>query len=54
MSITSPTAQERRPANLAALYQTLKEMAASTKSSVPTTKERPILDQGPVLVIRGK
>ena len=58
MSITCPTAQEQRPANLtanlAALYQTLKEMAASTKSAIPTTKERPILDQGPVMVIRGK
>jgi hypothetical protein len=52
MISTSPTAQEQRPANLAALYQTLNEIAASTKSPVP--KERPVIAQGPVLVIRGK
>ena len=54
MISTSQTAQEQRPANLAALHQTLKEMAASTKSAIPTTKERPVVIQGPVIVIRGK
>jgi len=58
MSSTSPTAQEQRPANLAAnlsaLHQTLMEMFASTKSAIPTTKERPVVIQGPVIVIRGK
>ena len=52
MSSTSQTAQEQRPANLAALHQRLQEMAASTKSSVPTP--RPVVVQGPVLVMRGK
>ena len=54
MSSTPQTAQEQRPANLAALQQRLQEIAASTKSSVPTTKERPVIVQGPVLVVRGK
>jgi hypothetical protein len=54
MSSTSQTAQERCPANLAALHQTLKEMFASTNASVPTAKERPVVIQGPVIVIRGK
>jgi hypothetical protein len=54
MSSTVQTAQERRPANLAALQQRLQEMAASTKSPLPTTKEKPVALQGPVLVIRGK
>ncbi len=52
MISTSPTAQEQRPANLAALHQKLQEIAASTKSSVPTAK--PVVVQGPVIVIRGK
>ena len=52
MSSTPQTAQEQRPANLAALHQRLNEMAASTKSSVPTP--RPVVAQGPVLVVRGK
>ena len=52
MTSTSQTAQEQRPANLAVLQQTLKEMFASMK---PATKERPsVVLQGPVLVIRGK
>ena len=51
MISTSPTAQERQPANLAALQQRLQEMAASTRS---TAKERPVVIQGPVIVIRGK
>jgi hypothetical protein len=42
---------EQRPVNLAALHQKLQEMAARTKS---TAKERPVVVQGPVLVIRGK
>ena len=54
MSSTCQTAQEQRPANLAAnltaLHQTLKEMAARTKP-VP---ERPVIVHGPVIVIRGK
>jgi hypothetical protein len=58
MSSTPQTAREQRPANLAAnltaLHQTLKEMFASTKSAIPTTKARPVVLQGPVLVIRGK
>jgi len=54
MSSTCQTAQERYPANLAALHQKLLEMAARTKSSIPTTKERPVVIQGPVIVIRGK
>ena len=52
MSRIPQTAQEQRPANLAALQQTLKELAASTKS--PGPKERSVVLQGPVLVIRGK
>jgi hypothetical protein len=54
MSCTSSTTQERRPANLAALQQSLQEMAANTKASAPTTKDRPVVIEGPVLVIRGK
>ena len=54
MSTICQTAQEQRPANLMALQQTLKEMFANTKSSIPTTKERPVVIQGPVIVIRGK
>ena len=52
MICTSQTAQEQQSANLAALHQKLQEIAASTKSS--TAKERPVVVQGPVLVIRGK
>ena len=54
MSCPSQTAQEHLQANLAALQQSLQEIAANTKSSVPTTKERRGVLQGPVLVIRGK
>ena len=54
MISTSQTAQDQRPANLIALQQTLKEMFARTKSSIPTIKERPVAMQGPVIVIRGK
>ncbi len=54
MSSTSQTVQEQRPANLAAnlsaLHQTLKEMAARMKP----VAERPVIVQGPVIVIRGK
>ena len=50
MTSTSQTAQT----NLAALHRGLKEIAASTKSSVPTTKEKPVVVQGPVLVVKGK
>ena len=54
MNSTCQAAQEQQPANLAALHQTLREMFASTKSAIPTTKERPVNKQGPVIVIRGK
>ncbi len=54
MNSTCQTAQEQQPANLTALHQTLMEMFASTKSAIPTTKERPVVIQGPVIVIRGK
>ncbi len=54
MSSTPQTAQEQRPANLAALRQRLQEMAASTISSAPSTKERPVVIQGPVIVIKGR
>jgi len=54
MTSTFQTAQEQRPANLAALHQRLQEMAATSKSSAPITKERPVVLQGPVIVIRGK
>ena len=53
MSSVAQAAQEQRPANLTALHQTLKEMFATTKSAIPTTRERPVV-QGPVIVIRGK
>ena len=52
MTSTPQTAQEQRPANLAALHQRLQEIAANTKSSVPTT--RPVIVQGPVIVVMGK
>lgn len=54
MSSTPQTAQEQRPANIAALRQLLQEMAANTKSSIPTDKERSAIVHGPVMVIRGK
>jgi hypothetical protein len=50
--MTSPSAQEQLPANLAALRQSLTEMAASPKSTAPTTNQRPV--HGPVIVVRGK
>ena len=46
MSETFQTAQVQRPANLAALRQTLMEMAANARSSAP--KEKPVIVQGPV------
>ncbi len=52
MSSTPQTVPEQRPANLAALHQSLNEMDASAKSSAP--KERPVIVQGPMLAIRGK
>ena len=52
MTSTPQTAQEQRPANLAALQQKLQEIAANTK--LPAPKERPVVLQGPVIVIRGK
>ena len=58
MNSTCQNAQEQRPAtlaaNLTALHQTLKEMFARTQSSIRTTKEKPVIVQGPVIVIRGK
>ena len=40
MSNASQTAQEQRLANIAALYQSLKEMAAKTKAAAPRARER--------------
>ncbi len=55
MTSTSPTiAQEQRPANLIGLQQTLKEMFARTKSLIPTPQEKPVVVQGPVLMVKGK
>ena len=51
MSSTPQTAQEQQPANLTALHQRLQEMV---KSLIPTTRDRPVVIQGPVIVIRGK
>jgi hypothetical protein len=53
MSETFQPAQKRRPANLAALRQGLQEMVANRKLSA-TTKERPVIVQAPVMVVRGK
>lgn len=44
--MNNPTAQDRLPANLAVLRQSLKEMATAM------TKEKPV--QGPVLVAKGE
>jgi hypothetical protein len=52
MICTSQTAQEQQSANLAALHQKLQEMFATTKSSATPTK--PVVMQGPVIVVRGK
>ena len=58
MSSTSQPAQEQRPANftanLTALHQMLREMFARTQSAISTTRERPAVLQGPVIVIRGE
>jgi hypothetical protein len=54
MNRTPQAAQEQRPANLAALQQGLREIAASRKSSATTTKDRRVMPEGPVIVIRGK
>ncbi len=54
MSSASQTAQELRLANLAALHQSLKEMAAKTKAAAPTARERAVVIQGVVLMVRGK
>ena len=51
MIFTSQTAHDQQSANLAALHQKLQEMAANTRA---TAKERPVVAQGPVIVIRGK
>lgn len=51
MISTPQTAQEQRPANLAALHQKLQEIAANTKSPIPMAK--PVI-QRPVLAVRGK
>jgi len=48
MTDNSQTAQEQRPANLAALHQGLNEIAKSTP------QQKPIIVQGPVLVLKGK
>ena len=52
MISTFETTHERRPANLTALQQKLRELATRRKSTAPTT--RPISAQGPVIVVRGK
>ena len=52
MNSTVQTAHEQRPANLAALQKSLKELAA--KSSAPTTTARPVRAHELVLVVRGK
>jgi hypothetical protein len=54
MSNPAQTAQEQHPANLAALRQRLQEMAANTKPPALTMQARPVIVQGPVIVIRGK
>jgi len=54
MSSASQPAREQRLANLAALYQSLKEVAAKTKLAAPTARERAVVIQGLVLVVRGK
>ena len=51
MSSTPQTAQEQRPANLAALRHYLKGLATTTK---PASTNKPVVLQGPVLVVRGK
>jgi len=53
MENTPQTAQDQRPANLAALHQSFKEMVANRKSPT-TTKESPVPVQGPVLLVNGK
>jgi hypothetical protein len=50
MTCTFPIIQEQRPANLTALQQWLQEVAAKAKPS----KERPVILQEPVLVVKGK
>ena len=54
MSDNSPTTQERLAANLVALEQGSSAMAASVKSSAPAAKEKPVIIEAPVLVVRGK
>ena len=49
---TVKPAQERHPANLAALRKSFMEMLAHKKP--PTTEKKPLIIQEPVLVIRGK
>jgi hypothetical protein len=51
MTDNSQPAQEQHPANLAALQQRLQEIASSPKS---TPQEKPVIVQGPVLVLKGK
>ncbi len=50
MSSTSQHPQDQRPANLVALHAALEEIAAKTKPA----SEKPVIVQGPVLVVRGK
>jgi len=54
MRSNTPTVHDRRPANLAALQKSLNEMAAKTKPTDPTATRKPVVIQGPVLVIKGK
>jgi hypothetical protein len=53
MSEATPQVKEQRSANVTALHDQLKEMAARAKTGDSTTDCRKGM-QGPVLVIRGK
>jgi hypothetical protein len=54
MSDSHPTTPQQLPANLAALQQDLKQMAASVKPSAELPGDKQAIIGGPVLVIRGK
>jgi hypothetical protein len=54
MSHTSQQSVDRRPANLAALHNHLKEMATHVKRAVPGDQARLKRIEGPTIVIRGK
>jgi hypothetical protein len=54
MSETSANAMERRPANLDALQQALRNLKTKAKRSLSSGEDRPKNIQEPMLVIRGK